>query len=167
MNAWLGETEEGVESETMLKSAAELTVTCVQSAVHVPAMSTQTSCEPAVFGVTVKSRLFDSPELMLEITCETVSPVNQFPRSVAVTLDWDWDCWFVTLTVRVPEEPLVIAVVVSEQVYCDDEQALLHAAYDTVTRPVAIIAIAAINIAIFFIKSLRFKPIRRAGHAHC
>jgi hypothetical protein len=76
-------------SETMLRSAAEFTVTCVQSAVHVVPILTQTSCEPAVLGVIVKSSDLDSPELMLDITCEVVSPVNQLPSNVAVTLDWD------------------------------------------------------------------------------
>ena len=53
VNAVLVETDDddGL-SETIFRSAAEVTVTCVQSAVHVPKL-THTSCEPAVFGVMV------------------------------------------------------------------------------------------------------------------
>ena len=90
-------------------------------------MSLHTSLEPSELGVIVKSRLLDSPAVMLDMTCDVVSPLNQLPSIVAVTLDCDCDCWLVTLDVRVPEEPLVMLDVVREQVYWADEHALEQA----------------------------------------
>lgn len=55
-------------SDIIFRSAADSIVICVQSTVHVPPISMQTSWDPAVLGVSVKSRLLASPELMLAMT---------------------------------------------------------------------------------------------------
>lgn len=156
--------DDGV-SETIFRSAEEVTVTCVQSAVHVPRL-THTSCEPAVFGVMVKERLLDSPELMLGILTVVVEPVNQLPSSVAMTLVCDCDCWFVTLASSVPDVPVDIDVVPSEHVYCDDEHALLHAASDKGTLPKNAAMTATISEINLFISSHRLKAIRRRCRTH-
>ncbi|MBI2971930.1 MAG: hypothetical protein HYY37_05915 [Candidatus Aenigmarchaeota archaeon] len=159
--------EDGV-METTESSAGDVTDTCVQSAVHVPPMLTHTSCEPAVFGVSVKDTDFDSPALMLEMTCDVVSPVNQLPSSVAATLDWVCDCWLVTLTSSVPDVPLVIVLVVSEQVYCDDEQALLHAAKVTGTLSANNVSAITMPNSLWFMEGplYRLKAVRRRQGAH-
>jgi hypothetical protein len=83
---------------------------------------------------------------------DVTSPINQSPRSVAVT-DCACDCWFVIATVNVPLEFFHMLDVDKEQEYSVDESHALSHAANAVDDKVKIIAINATKIAFFIFKT--------------
>lgn len=117
VNVELVSTDEGALMDATLNSAAELTVTVPQSAVHVEPSATQTSWPPVTVGVMEKSAVPVPPAWMLAIVVLDDEAVNHEPCSCAAKLVTACDCLFVIVTVNVADVLFVSVPVLLEHEY--------------------------------------------------